>query len=233
MQPDPLAWSPILLRLAAALVAGLILGFDRTTRGRPAGVRTTMMVSTTAAAAMLLAERLASPGSGFQNAGAHFDPVRVVQGILTGMGFIGAGTIIRRDNAVVGVTTAATLWFATVVGLCFGAAQWRLGGAALVAGLAILWPLYFFEEQVPRECAASLGVTLPLDAPADLPARLHEPGFSFSSWSIVASRAAAERTFTCRVVWKGAAKDSSVPAFVARLADDPGVLRVSWEPVLS
>ena len=67
------------------------------------------------------------------------DLMRLPLGILSGMGFIGAGAIFRRGDAVVGVTTAATLWFVTVMGLCFGAGQLPLGAAMLAVGLGVLW----------------------------------------------------------------------------------------------
>lgn len=233
--PPSLEWPDLALRLFLALLAGALLGIDRTTRGRPAGMRTTMMVCVAGAVTMILAESLALPGSVLQSAGAHFDPVRLAQGVLTGMGFIGAGAIIRRDQAVVGVTTAATLWFATIVGLCLGSAQWSVGVAALLLGLLILWPMYALEERVQRQRAARFSATAALDSigETDLRARLSRDGYYASSWSVAVDRGANERTFTCHVEWKGPASNDTIPAFVAELSADPRVRGVRWEPVLS
>jgi putative Mg2+ transporter-C (MgtC) family protein len=235
MPPAPLDWPHLLLRLAAALLAGLFLGVDRTARGRPAGMRTTMLVAVAGALAMVLAERLAAPNSFLQLNGAHFDPVRLAQGILTGMGFIGAGAIVRKENAVLGVTTAATLWFATVVGLCFGAAQWGPGAAALVIGLLILWPMHTLEERIQRQRAARFSITLSRDSTdeAELRARLSKEGYRTSSWSIAIDRDSGERTLACQVEWNGRPREDTLPAFVAELAADPQVRSIRWEPVLT
>src|ERR1700744_6524218 len=75
------------------------------------------------------------------------DLMRLPLGILTGVGFIGAGAILRRENMVVGVTTAATIWFATVLGLCFGGGQIYLGVISAFLGLFILRGLKWFERR--------------------------------------------------------------------------------------
>jgi putative Mg2+ transporter-C (MgtC) family protein len=72
------------------------------------------------------------------------------------MGFIGGGAILRKDNIVVGVTTAVTLWFVTVVGLCFGGGQIVLGTIATVLGLVTLWGLKQAERHVHQEHSASM-----------------------------------------------------------------------------
>jgi len=71
-------------------------------------------------------------------------------------GFIGAGAILRREDIVSGVTTAAALWLATVLGLCFGGGQNALGSAALAFGIFILWALKRFEQWIPQERRAVL-----------------------------------------------------------------------------
>ena len=77
------------------------------------------------------------------------DLMRLPLGILSGMGFIGGGVILKRGDMVVGVTTAATLWFVTVLGLCFGGGQTVLGSVVLVIGLIVLWGLKWLELQLP------------------------------------------------------------------------------------
>ena len=86
---------------------------------------------------MILANRLTLPGGPpiLTNPG---DPLRIPLGVLSGMGFIGAGAIIRRENLIIGVTTAATVWFVTIMGLCFGSGQLGLGGVAAAVGLGVL-----------------------------------------------------------------------------------------------
>ncbi len=128
----------ILLRLGAAALVGGALGFDRQLHHKPAGLRTLAMVSLGAAIAAL---------SGAAFFGSQPDAVsRVSQGVLTGIGFIGAGVIMRVEPAgsVTGLTTAAAIWVVAGLGYASGLGEWRLslGGAAvalvvLIAGAKI------------------------------------------------------------------------------------------------
>jgi len=117
--PEPV-W--ILIRLALAVVFGGAVGWQREAHDRPAGLRTHVLVCVGSAV-----YTLASMGFG---SGA--DPARVAAQIATGMGFLGAGTIIRHGNVVRGLTTAASMWAVAAIGICVG-----LGGQVLwVAGMA-------------------------------------------------------------------------------------------------
>ena len=124
------------LRLGAALVVGALFGLNRELHGKPAGLRTHALVSLGAAAAAVLILR--SPDghlTGEPNAIS-----RVVQGILTGVGFLGAG-VIMRDPAghVTGLTTAATVWVCAVLGLVCGLGYWFvLGATALLTAIILL-----------------------------------------------------------------------------------------------
>ena len=86
------------------------------------------------------------------------DLMRLPLGILTGVGFIGAGAILRRGDLVVGVTTAATLWLITVIGLCFGGGQLALGTAATLLGVITLWTFRWLDMHIPREQRARLEI---------------------------------------------------------------------------
>jgi putative Mg2+ transporter-C (MgtC) family protein len=104
------------LWLALSLVAGTIIGLERESHGRAAGLRTTILVCVAAAVAMILFQgffdQCLATGGTFRP-----DPARLATGILSGMGFLGAGAIIREGNVVRDVTTAAVLWFVTIFGL--------------------------------------------------------------------------------------------------------------------
>src|ERR1700761_7044021 len=99
-------WPDIALRLALALIAGFFIGFNRGERGRPAGMRTTILVCLAGCFAMILANILLNTNGMPAVSFVKFDPMRLPLGILSGIGFIGGGAILRRDNMVVGVTTA-------------------------------------------------------------------------------------------------------------------------------
>jgi putative Mg2+ transporter-C (MgtC) family protein len=124
-----------LLRLGAALILGSVLGLNRELHGKAAGLRTHALVCLGAAIATLLA--LGPPehwGSVDRNAVS-----RVVQGLLTGVGFLGAGVILRDPMGhVTGLTTAATIWICAVLGIVCGLGYWMLLGIAAVITLVLL-----------------------------------------------------------------------------------------------
>lgn len=158
MHPMPLTlgWRDVLLRLALTIIAGAAIGLNRDQHGRPAGLRTTLLVCLAAAVAMIEANCLLPAPPGPPNSPIRLDLMRLPLGILSGMGFIGGGAILRRSEMVIGVTTAATLWFVTVVGLCFGGGQLGLGIAGTVLGLAVLRLLKIAERFIRRDHRALL-----------------------------------------------------------------------------
>jgi putative Mg2+ transporter-C (MgtC) family protein len=165
---DPQVW----LRLILTLIAGALLGLNRGAHGNAAGFRTTILVGLAAAVAMIQAELLLSVGGKTAESFGVMDVMRLPLGILTGVGFIGGGAILRRGNLVKGVTTAATLWVMTVIGLCFGGGQLRLGLDATVLSLATLFALKWLDARIPRqhhanlvlEAEAATGLSVALDA---------------------------------------------------------------------
>ena len=120
----------LLVRMLAAVVAGGVLGIDREARGKAAGLRTLMLVALGASLYTLLAVSYEGRG----------DPLRAVQGIAIGVGFLGAGVILRREdrNAITGLTTAASIWVVAAIAIGFGMGFWRLTAVALaLAGLVL------------------------------------------------------------------------------------------------
>jgi len=117
------------VRLACALIAAGIIGYNRGEHGKAAGLRTTLLVCLAAAVAMLQVNALLPLAGRGSDSFVMNDLMRLPLGILTGVGFIGAGAILRRREVVTGVTTAATLWYVTVIGLCFGADRSSSGGS--------------------------------------------------------------------------------------------------------
>ena len=92
---------------------------------------------------------------------AVMDLMRLPLGILTGVGFIGGGTILKKGDLVTGVTTAATLWLMTVIGLCLGGGQLMLGTITTALAVLTLWILKWVDLVIPREHRARLTVTCP------------------------------------------------------------------------
>ncbi len=141
MMPLHPTWNDIALRLVLTMLAGAIIGFNRGARGHAAGLRTTILVGLAASVAMIQANILLSVGGKAPDSFGVMDLMRLPLGILTGVGFIGGGAILKRGDLVTGVTTAATLWMMTAIGLCLGGGQLGLGIAATVLGVITLWAL--------------------------------------------------------------------------------------------
>lgn len=158
--PMPLhpSWQEIALRLILTMLAGAIIGFNRGARGHAAGLRTTMLVGLAASVAMIQANLLLTTGGKLADGFGVMDLMRLPLGILTGVGFIGGGAILKRGDLVTGVTTAATLWVMTVIGLCLGGGQLGLGSAATALGVGTLWALKWVDVRIPREHRAVLAV---------------------------------------------------------------------------
>lgn len=138
MQPIDLEISTldVLLRLGAAIATGALLGLNRELRDKPAGLKTHTLVSLGAAILTVV-------GIGFSGMATFVDPsaaARVVQGVITGIGFLGAGVILRGSTGreVYGLTTAATIWLAACVGIACGAGQWTIAWVSVAAILLIL-----------------------------------------------------------------------------------------------
>jgi uncharacterized membrane protein YhiD involved in acid resistance len=117
------SWSDIAARLLLTMIAGAIIGTNRGIRGQAAGLRTTILVALAASVAMVQANVLLSLEGKTNTSFAVMDLMRLPLGILTGVGFIGGGVILRRGDLVTGVTTAATLWATTVIGSASGVAR--------------------------------------------------------------------------------------------------------------
>ena len=230
--PTHPGWNDIAWRLLLTVAAGVLIGINREEHGRPAGLRTTLLVALAAAVSMIQVNLLLPIAGKASDSFVVMDLMRLPLGILSGMGFIGAGAILRRDNLVLGVTTAATLWFVTVVGLCFGGGQLALGSAALVLGLVVLWLLKPVERWCRQDRQATLTVVAgPSGATeADLTQAVLAAGFHVSALSVVYHSRTSLRELHCRVRWRGRLDEVQPPAFVTQLANREDTLKVSWTP---
>lgn len=149
--PPPLAAHlgpvDIIVPLLLAAVMGLTVGVERYIRGRPAGLRTYLLVCVSFTTIALLSQTF------LQTAGETLraDPARLAAGGLTGIGFLGAGVIVRSRSDVFGLTTAASIWTVAVIGLALGAQHYLLACTLYGMALATLWLLRYLEPVLPRE----------------------------------------------------------------------------------
>ena len=130
-----------LLRLLAAAVIGGLVGIERDLKGKPSGMRTNILMCVGSCLVMILSVRVAS------DAGPPSDPGRIAAQVITGVGFIGAGMILRSRVTVTGLTSAATIWFVAAIGLVVGYGDYILAGVAAALMLLTLTALDRVEKR--------------------------------------------------------------------------------------
>jgi putative Mg2+ transporter-C (MgtC) family protein len=232
--PVHIGWETIALRLVLTVIAGALLGIDRSKHEHPAGLRTTLLVTLAASVAMIQMNLLMPTNGKPPDSFAVMDLMRLPLGILTGVGFIGAGAIVRRGDMVSGVTTAATMWFATVVGLCMGGGQVILGCVSTILGCIVLWYLKWFEMQLHRTRRAALVITVERGAwrESDLRSLLSSGGIRVRTLGVTLHSAPEPvQTFECDVRWRPAKPGGESPEVLREIESRPGLISMSWKPV--
>jgi putative Mg2+ transporter-C (MgtC) family protein len=139
-----LSWQDALARLSLAALLGSIIGLEREFREREAGLRTHLLVSLGAALFTIVS------AFGFHDVLTHdpqvvvrLDPSRIAAQIVSGIGFLGAGAIIRQGLSIRGLTTAATLWVVAAIGMAAGAGFYSVAVITTALALVALWPLRY------------------------------------------------------------------------------------------
>jgi putative Mg2+ transporter-C (MgtC) family protein len=130
-----IGWPEVLLRIFVAAALGGAIGLERELRERQAGLRTHLVVSVGAALFTLVS------AYGFHSFEGKVDPTRIAAQIVSGIGFLGAGAIIRQGLSVRGLTTAASLWLVAAIGMASGAGYWDGALIATLGALLTLGPL--------------------------------------------------------------------------------------------
>ena len=154
----------ILKHLLIALAMGGLIGFERSYHGRPAGFRTHTLVCVSSSALMLLT---VYQGQWYPAAFAghvNLDPTRMAQGIMTGIGFLGAGVIFKEGLTVRGLTTAASIWITAAIGILAGIGFYFPMIVTTVLTLGTLSVFRWIEVKLPGEFYAQLQVKFPRDA---------------------------------------------------------------------
>jgi putative Mg2+ transporter-C (MgtC) family protein len=156
--PHPLTGlADVLLRLLAAAVLGGLVGFERDLHGRAAGLRTHLLVTLGAALFMILSLAVSE-----LSVGRFADPGRIAAQIVTGIGFLGAGAILKDGLNIRGLTTAACLWIAAAIGMAAGAGAYLLAAVTTGIALVALVLLKRVERFYAKDDYRFLTVTTPL-----------------------------------------------------------------------
>ncbi len=124
-----------ILKLLLAVLAGGLIGAEREFRDKAAGFRTLIFICVGATVFTILSIKL----------GAGVDTTRIAAAIVSGVGFLGAGVILRDRGQIMGLTTASTIWLAAAMGMAIGGGQYMLAGAAVLTVLVVLWIFPFIE----------------------------------------------------------------------------------------
>jgi putative Mg2+ transporter-C (MgtC) family protein len=232
--PTEIEWPAIALRLALTAIASAAIGVNRGELDRPVGLRTTMLVALAAAIAMIQVNLLLLSAGKPSDSFVVLDLMRLPLGVLSGMGFIGAGAIVRRDNLVQGVTTAATLWYVTMMGLCFGGGQLGLGLAALGLALVVLWCLKWVElRYIDREHRGELLFAYEAGADIDhrITPRFVAAGFAMHPCSAAFDDQGKTCTLHYEVRWHAAQPVQKALDLVHEFSGSPGVIRIEWRAI--
>lgn len=221
-----LSWPHVLLRLTVAALLGGAVGAERELRERQAGLRTHLVVCVGSALFTLVS------AYGFRdfieagNVYARIDPTRIAAQIVTGIGFLGAGAIIRQGLSVRGLTTAATLWLVAGIGMAAGAGYYDGAIIATLGALLTLGPLRVFAYRVIRRFRPEVDrllVEIPAGgSPAPLIETIERHGGRVVSLDV--AQEGDRRSVAVEVEMH----KSSAPTIVANVADIDGVLEVRW-----
>jgi putative Mg2+ transporter-C (MgtC) family protein len=141
----------MLARLLAALAAGALIGYERSYHGRPAGFRTHALVCMASSLLMLITVYESHWVSGVAVGRVQIDPTRMAQGIMTGIGFLGAGVIIREGFSVRGLTTAASIWITAAIGILAGIGFYFPLIVSVVLTLGVLSLFRWIEVRMPSQ----------------------------------------------------------------------------------
>jgi putative Mg2+ transporter-C (MgtC) family protein len=220
-----LGWPHVLLRLAIAAGLGGAIGFERELRERQAGLRTHLVVCVGSALFTLVS------AYGFEDfftaTGTRIDPTRIAAQVVSGIGFLGAGAIIRQGLSVRGLTTAATLWLVAAIGMACGAGYYTPALISTAVALITLGPLRIVAFKIVRRFRPQterLLVEIPAGgspAPIIEIVELHA--------GRVVSMEVTQEGDRRSIVLDVQLHESAAPFVVAGVADIDGVLEVRWE----
>ncbi len=220
----------ILLRLLAALAAGGIIGLERSFRGRAAGFRTHALVCI--ASSLLMLVTVYEGQWFFSESGSRvvIDPTRMAQGIMTGIGFLGAGVIVKEGLTVRGLTTAASIWVTAAIGILTGIGFYYAAGLGVVLTLGTLSVFRWIEGRMPTELYANFTVRFVRDAVMPEP-RLRElvAHYNFSVANLNYRLLGDGEQFEYRMVMR-TLRAENMRRLAEALNADPGVIEYRLSP---
>lgn len=188
------------LRMLVALIAGALVGYERSYRGRPAGFRTHALVCM--ASSMLMLVTVYEDHWVRILGEARLDPTRMAQGIMTGIGFLGAGVIMQEGYSVRGLTTAASIWITAAIGILAGIGFYYPLCLAVVLALGVLSAFRWIEAKMPTQAYYHFDVRF--THTADVSERqvrelVEKHGFSLANFSYRLDRAGSTLRYSMTI----------------------------------
>lgn len=174
-------------KMVGAAVLGILVGYERSFHGRAAGMRTYALVASGASLLVMVHGVPAFWFDGMPPQSAADDVTRVIQGIVTGIGFLGAGVIMREGFSIRGLSTAASIWVTSAIGILVGLGFYFLAIVATMLTMAIMSEVRILEHFLPHQVLLRLEISfrdhggIEIEA---LRARLRAHGFEVTDWSI-------------------------------------------------
>ena len=147
MQSNEVNWETALVRILVSFILGMLIGIERETHHQPAGMRTHILICIGATVVMLVSIFIPQTFTDFQNG----DPGRIAAQVVSGIGFLGAGAILKFGTDIKGLTTAASIWAMAAIGLAIGAGMFVVAIIGVVVILFALTIMDIFEKKVFKE----------------------------------------------------------------------------------
>ena len=217
----------ILLHLGGALLLGLAVGYERSYHGRAAGMRTYGLVCMASTALTIVG---GYPGFWYGGSGAALlsaaDPTRIIQGIVTGIGFLGAGVIMREGFNISGLTTAASIWTSSVIGILVGVGFYLSAmGLALMSALIMIY-LSKVEAWLPSRHAVAITMKFKrefIPSEAGLRKIALERGYAIAGGSLTIGSHEGQQEWRFVALALSKKSGAPLPALAAELAAFAGI----------
>jgi putative Mg2+ transporter-C (MgtC) family protein len=219
----------LIVRILVGTALGGVIGYERDIHGRPAGLRTHSLVALASATFMVVSTHLAYFQGYHQGDFTEIDGSRIAASVVSGIGFLAGGAILRQGLSIQGLTTAAGLWLVAAIGLCAGAGMYVESVTATVIGVAALTILRRFEDKDDR-IRRRLLLTLTEAAVATdaLVAKLTSLDLlpSVEGWNKDSAGSVRQLTLALRLP-----RSNGEATLVAALEAEPGITRMQLDPV--
>ena len=204
-----------MLRIVLAVIAGGIIGAEREYREKTAGFRTIILITLGAALFTIFSIRIGGPDN----------PDRIAANVITGIGFLGAGAILRNEFSITGVTTAASIWLAAAVGMGFGGGYYVISSALMVVVVAVLWLFPYVEAIIDRRRSVrTYEVVIGLDIAklGEIETAFKDSGLRLTNHRHLKSA----NTYAC--VYSVHGNPAKHKALVEKFLEDPAVIELKY-----